>query len=220
MRDKLRTIAHAVAEGDDTKVIALVAEALEERTPASVILQDGLVPGLQALGQRFKDGIVFLPEVLIACRAMNAGVDVLKPHFTLGDRPSRGTVVLGTVEGDMHDIGKNLVKLMLESSGFVVEDLGTDVPREVFVAAARDLQADVVAMSALLTITMTSMSDTVRALEEAGLRDHVKVIIGGAPVTREFAEQIGADGFAEDCVAAVDEAARLTHHRGGANDQR
>ena len=218
MQDRLRTIAQAVAEGDDTAVTALVFEALRERTPASVILNDGLVPGLQALGQRFRDGTVFLPEVLIACRAMNAGVDVLKPHFSLGDRQSRGTVVLGTVEGDMHDIGKNLVKLMLESSGFEVEDLGTDVPSEDFVAAARDMQADVLAMSALLTITMPSMSETVRSLEQAGLRDRVKVLIGGAPVTREFADEIGADGFAEDCVSAVDEAARLMHSRGGAND--
>jgi 5-methyltetrahydrofolate--homocysteine methyltransferase len=218
MQDELRTVAQAVTEGDDTKVVALVSEALEEGTPASVVLQDGLVPGLQTLGERFKDGTVFLPEVLIACRAMNAGVDVLKPHFSLGDRPSKGIVVLGTVEGDMHDIGKNLVKLMLESSGFDVEDLGTDVPSEDFVAAARDTRADVVAMSALLTITMSSMSDTVRSLEDAGLRDSVKVLIGGAPVTREFADEIGADGFAEDCVSAVDEAARLMQNRGGAND--
>jgi len=218
MQDELRTVAQAVTEGDDTKVVALVSEALEEGTPASVVLQDGLVPGLQTLGERFKDGTVFLPEVLIACRAMNAGVDVLKPHFSLGDRPSKGIVVLGTVEGDMHDIGKNLVKLMLESSGFDVEDLGTDVPSEDFVAAARDTRADVVAMSALLTITMSSMSDTVRSLEDAGLRESVKVLIGGAPVTREFADEIGADGFAEDCVSAVDEAARLMQNRGGAND--
>lgn len=218
MQDELRTLAQAVTEGDDTKVVALVSEALEEGTPTSVVLQDGLVPGLQTLGERFKDGTVFLPEVLIACRAMNAGVDVLKPHFSLGDRPSKGTVVLGTVEGDMHDIGKNLVKLMLESSGFDVEDLGTDVPSEDFVSAARDTKAHVVAMSALLTITMPSMSDTVRSLVEAGLRDSVKVLIGGAPVTREFADEIGADGFAEDCVSAVDEAARLMESRGGAND--
>ena len=219
MDDRLRRIAQAVADGGDSEVATLVSEALEEGTPASVILNDGLVPGLEALGQSFRDGTVFLPEVLVACRAMNAGVDVLTPHFAVNERQSKGTVVLGTVEGDMHDIGKNLVKLMLESSGFVVEDLGTDVPSDVFVSAAREVQADLVAMSALLTITTTYMADTIRALQDAGLRDQVKVLIGGAPVTREFAEEIGADGFAEDCITAVDEALRLMSQTGRRDDR-
>ncbi|MBA7647127.1 Methionine synthase [subsurface metagenome] len=140
---------------------------------------------------------------------MNRGVEVLKPHLANMDIPNKGTVVIGTMEGDMHDIGKNLVKLMLESNSFQVEDLGTDVTPDLFVGAAQDKDADIVGMSALLTMTMVSMPDVIKALKEAGLRDKVKVMIGGAPITREFADQIGAEGFAEDCASAVDEAIRL-----------
>jgi len=161
------------------------------------------------LGQLLKDGKAYLPEILISCRAMSRGVEVLKPHLAGVDIPNRGTVVIGTVEGDMHDIGKNLVKLMLESNGFQVEDLGADVVPDLFAGAARDRNADIVAMSTLLTMTMTEMPNVIEALKRDGLRDKVKIMIGGAPTTREFADEIGAEGFAEDCASAVDEAIRL-----------
>ena len=209
MEDFLDSMAQEVQSGDSKKVVELVGKALDSGLSAPDILEKGLVPGIRVLGQLFKDGKAYLPEILISCRAMNRGVEVLKPHLADMDIPNKGTVVIGTMEGDMHDIGKNLVKLMLESNGFQVEDLGTDVAPDLFVGAAQDKGADIVGMSALLTMTMISMPDVIKALKEAGLRDKVKVMIGGAPITREFADQIGAEGFAEDCASAVDEAIRL-----------
>lgn len=209
MDSHLDAISRAVESGDDKEATALVKEALAEGMSALDILDKGLVPGIQALGKLFKDGQVYLPEVLISCRAMNAGVRELKPYLGETDVHTKGTIVLGTVEGDLHDIGKNLTKLMLESNGFSVEDLGVDVSAASFVKAARERNADIVGMSALLTITMIYMPDVIKALGEAGLREKVKVMIGGAPITREFADEIGAEGFAEDCASAVDEAARL-----------
>jgi len=205
----LDAISRAVESGDDKEATALVKEALAEGMSALDILDKGLVPGIQALGKLFKDGQAYLPEVLISCRAMNAGVRELKPYLGETDVHSKGTIVLGTVEGDLHDIGKNLTKLMLESNGFSVEDLGVDVSAASFVKAACERNADIVGMSALLTITMVYMPEVIKALGEAGLREKVKVLIGGAPITREFADEIGAEGFAEDCASAVDEAARL-----------
>ena len=211
MEDLLEPISQGVQNGEDKKVLELVREALQGGISAQDILEKGLVPGIQALGKLFKDGRAYLPEILISCRAMNRGLDILKPSLSSTDISGKGTVVLGTVEGDMHDIGKNLVKLMLESSGFQVEDLGTDVAPEAFVRAVQGGgKVDIVAMSALLTMTMTSIPDVMEALKGAGLRDKVKIMIGGAPVTREFADEIGAEGYAEDCVSAVDEAIRLT----------
>ncbi len=209
MDSHLDAISRAVESGDDKEATALVKEALAEGMSALDILDKGLVPGIQALGKLFKDGQVYLPEVLISCRAMNAGVRELKPYLGETDVHTKGTIVLGTVEGDLHDIGKNLTKLMLESNGFSVEDLGVDVSAASFVKAARERNADIVGMSALLTITMIYMPDVIKALGEAGLREKVKVMIGGAPITREFADEIGAEGFAEDCASAVDEATRL-----------
>lgn len=209
MADLLVSIAEGIEKGDDKAVVELVGKALEEGMPAQDILENGMVPGIQALGKCFKEGTVYLPEVLIACRAMNRGVDLLKPHLGGSEVGKKGTVVVGTVEGDMHDIGKNLVKLMLESNGFKVEDLGSDVVPGAFVDAVRGTNADILAMSALLTMTMIEMPNVLDALKEAGLRDRVRVMIGGAPITREFADEIGAEGFAEDCASAVDEAARL-----------
>ncbi len=209
MAELLVSIAQGVEKGDDKQVVELVAKALESGTPALDILEKGMVPGIQALGKCFKEGTVYLPEVLIACRAMNRGVELLKPHLEGVEVSSKGTVIVGTVEGDMHDIGKNLVKLMLESNGFKVEDLGSDVVPGIFVDAVRDTKADIVAMSALLTMTMVEMPNVIDALKEAGLRDKVKIMIGGAPITREFADEIGSEGFAEDCASAVDEAVRL-----------
>jgi len=209
MTELLVSIAQGIEKGDDKQVVELVGKALEGGTPALNILEKGMVPGIQALGKCFKEGTVYLPEVLIACRAMNRGVELLKPHLEGVEVTSKGTVVVGTVEGDMHDIGKNLVKLMLESNGFKVEDLGSDVVPGAFVDAVRGTNADIVAMSALLTMTMVEMPNVIDALKEAGLRDKVKIMIGGAPITREFADEIGSEGFAEDCASAVDEAVRL-----------
>lgn len=209
MQDRLEALSHAVEGGDDQETVRMVKEALDDGVSATEILEEGLVPGIQALGKLFKDGQVYLPEILISVRAMDKGVQELKPYFGDVSIRRKGTIVLGTVEGDLHDIGKNLVRLMLESGGFTVEDLGVDVSADSFVAAVGQHQPSIVAMSTLLTITMSSMSEVVKALDVAGLRDRVKIIIGGAPITREFADEIGADGYADDCVSAVDEATRL-----------
>ena len=209
MTDFSNVISQAVQDGDDKKVVQLVKEALAERLPAIDILEKGLVPGVRALGKLFKDGQVYLPEILISTRAMNRGLDVLKPHLSGADIHKKGTVVLGTVEGDLHDIGKNLVRMMLDSNGFNVVDAGVDVSADSFVNAVKESKADIIAMSGLLTTTITYFPVVIKALEKAGLKSKVKVMIGGAPVTRAFADEIGAEGFAEDCASAVDEAARL-----------
>jgi len=203
------TLANAVQNGDDDETVKMVKDALAEGVPAMQILDGALVPGIQQLGELFKDGEVFLPEVLIACRAMDRGVAELRPFLKTDDVHRKGKIIIGTVEGDLHDIGKNIVRLMLECGGFEVIDLGVDVPATTFVDAVRQHSPDIVAMSALLTITMTNMPDIITALEKAGLRDRVSVMIGGAPITREYADQIGAEGFAEDCASAVQEAERL-----------
>ena len=207
MADLMKSIAQNVQTGDDKKVVELVNEALKKKTPPLDILEKGLVPGIQALGKCFKEGTAYLPEVLIATRAMNRGVEALKPYMANVKVVSKGSVVIGTVEGDMHDIGKNLVRLMLESNGFKVEDLGNDVTADAFGAAVKGKDFDIVALSALLTMTMTQMPGVIEAVRKVGSK--AKVMIGGAPITREFANQIGAEGFAEDCVTAVDEAMRL-----------
>ncbi len=203
------SLANAVQNGDDDVTVTMVKEALAEGIAAMEILDQALVPGIQQLGELFKDGEVFLPEVLIACRAMDRGVAELRPHLKAGDIHKKGKVIIATVEGDLHDIGKNIVRLMLECAGFEVVDLGVDVPASTFVEAVKQHSPDIVAMSALLTITMTNMPEVISALDEAGLRDKVRVMIGGAPITREYADQIGAEGFAEDCASAVQEAERL-----------
>ena len=203
------SLANAVQNGDDDDTVKMVKGALAEGVPAMEILDGALVPGIQQLGELFKDGEVFLPEVLIACRAMDRGVAELRPFLKAGEVHKKGKVIMGTVEGDLHDIGKNIVRLMLECGGFEVIDLGVDVPAAGFVDAVRKHEPDIVAMSALLTITMTNMPEVVSALETAGLRDRVRIMIGGAPITREYADQIGAEGFAEDCASAVQEAERL-----------
>ena len=214
MTDFSSGLSQAVQEGDDKKVVQLVKEALAEGLPAMDILEKGLIPGVQALGQLFKDGQVYLPEILISTRAMNKGLEELQPHLAGADIHQKGTVVLGTVEGDLHDIGKNLVGMMLGSNGFNVVDVGVDVSADSFVSAAKESNADVVAMSGLLTTTITYFPTVIKALEKTGLKNKVKVMIGGAPVTREFADSIGAEGFAEDCASAVGEAARLIEKEG------
>ncbi len=208
MAGSLNALAEAVQEGDDKKAVQLVREALDGGTPALDILDQGLVPGVRALGQLFKDGQAYLPEILISTRAMNRGLDVLQPHLAGIEVHTKGTVVIGTAEGDLHDIGKNLVAMMLSSNGFNVIDAGVDVTPEAFVAAAGENDADIVAVSGLLTTTMTNFPRVVDALNAAGL-GKVRVMIGGAPVTRAYADEIGAAGFAEDCASGVDEALRL-----------
>ena len=209
MPDYLATIAEGVQSGNQELVTQTVDEALGSGLAPEEILNKGLVPGIQALGKLFKDGQAYLPEILISARAMRSGTEKLKPLLATKDIQKKGTVVVGTVEGDMHDIGKNLVKMMLESNGYEVHDLGADVTADSFAKATREVNADIVAASALLTTTMTMIPDVVAALTEAGLKNKVKVMIGGAPITRQFADEIGVEGYADDCASAVDEADRL-----------
>ncbi len=209
MPDYLKTVADAVRNGDEKLTIQTVDEALKAGIEAKEILSNGLVPGIQALGQLFKDGQAYLPEILISARAMRSGTEKLRPLLAGTDVPNKGTVVIGTVEGDMHDIGKNLVKMMLESNGYDVHDLGVDVSADAFAAEAKSVNADIVATSALLTTTMTIIPAIAKALETAGVKSRVKMMIGGAPITRQFADEIGVEGYADDCASAVDEADRL-----------
>ena len=209
MADILQTIAKELYDGEDETVAGLVQEALDQGMSPAEILAGGLIAGMDEVGRDFKAGDLFVPEVLIAARAMSAGMDVLRPLLAEGDVPTAGKYVIGTVKGDLHDIGKNLVKMMLEGAGFQTVDLGTDVSAEDFIAAVREHQPRLMGMSALLTTTMVQMKATIEALEEAGLRDSVKVMIGGAPVTSAFAEEIGADAYAPDAATAVDVARSL-----------
>jgi 5-methyltetrahydrofolate--homocysteine methyltransferase len=197
--DELR---EAVIDGQAKLAVTKATQGLDEGIPAEVLLQDGLIAAMREVGQLFEDGEIYVPEMLVAARAMNATVAVLKPRLIEHAVQSSGTVAIGTVEGDLHDIGKNLVAMMLKGSGFEVVDLGTDVPPERFIDAIR-AGADVVAMSALLTTTMTSMKDVVEAIGTAGLRDKVRIIVGGAPITARYAAEIGADGYAPDASKAV-----------------
>ena len=197
------SIYKSVVEGDSASVIAGVEQALEAGLKPDVILQEGMIAAMKEVGRRFEEGDYFVPEMLIAARAMKGGLSVLKPHLVDSAIEPAGIVAVGTVQGDLHDIGKNLVSMMLEGAGFVIHDLGTDVSPERFVTAIQDNEVDVVALSALLTTTMPSMESTIKAISDAGLRDRVKIIIGGAPVTQEYADKIGADGFATDASSAV-----------------
>jgi 5-methyltetrahydrofolate--homocysteine methyltransferase len=210
MSDLFGAIASAVREGDQFKTVELVKDALDAGVPAPDVLAMGLIPGMQALGELFKDGQAFLPEILISARAMKMGLTELRPLLIGSGVEKKGTIVLGTVEGDLHDIGKTLVGMLLEGNGFNVVDLGVNVTADAFVDAARQHRADVIALSALLTTTTPQFRTVVESLDEAGLRGQVKVMVGGAPVSRALADEVGAEGFAADCVSAVDEAERLT----------
>ena len=202
----LSDIAELVQKGKAQEVSDLVSQALDEGVGAQQILDDGLLKGMGELGVRFKNNEVFVPEVLIAARALNKGTETLKAKLVDLDVKPVGKVVLATVAGDLHDIGKNLVKLMLEGAGFEVIDLGTDVAADKIVAAVNEYNPDVVALSALLTTTMAAQGDAIKALEAAGVRDKVKVIVGGAPITEAFAKEIGADGYSEDASGAAETA--------------
>ena len=201
--DHLDKVYEAILDGDMQAAEESVQAALNEDIPPADILQKGMISAMQEVGSLFEEGECFVPEMLIAARAMKAGLEILKPLLIdFGVEPV-GKVVLGTVQGDMHDIGKNLVSMMLEGAGFEIEDLGTDVAPEKFVEAAGNDDVDIIGLSALLTTTIKSMERTIKAIEEAGLRDNVKVMVGGAPVTEAYANHIGADGFAEDASQAV-----------------
>lgn len=207
------SIRQSVIDGDNQKAADVVGQALAQGIAPLEILNEGLIPAMSEVGQRFECGDFYLQEMLLAARAMKAGVAVLAPHLRGGEIKPTGKVVLGTVKGDLHDVGKNLVATMLESVGFAVVDLGTDVAPEKFVAAVREHRPDVVGLSALLTVTMSAMKGTIEALETAQLRDSVRVIIGGAPVTAQYAGVIGADGYAPDASRAAKLAATLAAQR-------
>ncbi|MFQ6067443.1 MAG: corrinoid protein [bacterium] len=205
----LRQIAENLIKGKAPEVKQLVQKAIDEGEDVRKVLNEGLVAGMSVVGEKFKKNEFYVPEVLIAARAMKAGMQILRPILADKNIKGVGTVVLGTVRGDLHDIGKNLVAMMLEGAGFEIIDLGVDVSPEKFIETAREKKADVVGLSALLTTTMPSMKDVVKAVGDSGLKDKVKVMIGGAPVTQNYADEIGADGYAPDAASAVDEAKQL-----------
>ena len=202
----LEDVSLALQAGRAPKVKELVQQAVDEGIPAKDVLEQGLLSGMSVVGEKFKNNEVFVPEVLIAARAMNAGVAILKPYLTEAGVEAKGTAVIGTVKGDLHDIGKNLVKMMLEGRGLNVIDLGVDVEPERFVQAAIDNEADIICCSALLTTTMGEMKHVVEAAAAKGIRDKVKIMIGGAPVTQSFCDSIGADCYTAD---AADEALKF-----------
>lgn len=202
-------LSQAVIDGEVGKAKELTEKLLAQQVVAEDILHQGLLAGMDVVGQRFKAYEMYIPEVLLSARAMHAAMEVLQPKLTETGAETIGSIVAGTVAGDLHDIGKNLVLMMMEGSGFQVIDLGTNVSPERFVQAVRDHQPDLLGMSALLTTTMPHMGDTIKALEEAGVRDQVKVIVGGAPLTQEFAADIGADAYAPDATTAVEKVRQL-----------
>jgi len=199
----------AVLAFDAATVTEIVKSEIEAGTDSLSILDEGLISAMDEVGKRFSDGELFLPEMLMAAQAMKAGLEVLKPHLSNFDMLYKGTVVIGTVKGDLHDIGKNLVAMMMEGAGFKIVDVGVDIGVEKFISAVKENHADMVALSALLTTTMPAMKDVIDALEEEGMRDGVKVIIGGAPVTQGFSQSIGADGYSPNAPGAVELAKKL-----------
>jgi len=205
----LKEIQEALTRGDRETVAKLVKAALDEGVDIRRIMDGGLITAMEAIGKKFKANEIFIPEVLISAKAMHAGIAVLEPHFVkFGIKPV-GKVLIGTVKGDLHDIGKNIVSMMFKGACFEIDDLGIDVSPEKFVDRAKAKDVDIVAMSSLLTTSMNAMKDTVKALTEAGLRDKIKIMVGGAPITQDFADAIGADGYAKDAATAVDKAKEL-----------
>jgi corrinoid protein of di/trimethylamine methyltransferase len=202
----LEDISLKLQAGRSKEVKALVQQAIDEGIPVQKILEEGLISGMSVIGEKFKNNEVFVPEVLVAARAMNMGAQLLKPLLAQEGVKAHGKVCIGTVQGDLHDIGKNLVKMMLEGRGIEVIDLGSDVAPETFVETAIRENCQIIACSALLTTTMGVMGDVVKAVEAAGIRDKVKIMIGGAPITEEFCRQIGADAYTPDAASAADKA--------------
>jgi len=198
----LNALSNALIAGDAGKLESLVQGALNEGMEAKEVLNGGLIKGMDIVGEKMQNGDMFIPEVLMSAKAMSASVEILKPLLSAEDAAAAGKVVMGTAKGDLHDIGKNLVLMMLESAGFEVINLGTDIAPEDFVAAVKEHDANIIGISALLTTTMGAMKDTIDALTDAGYRDKVKVIIGGAPVNQKYADEIGADGYAADAGSA------------------
>ncbi len=203
MSQEINELFNAILEGKAELAKEKIEEALSNKLSPSQILSQGMIASMAEVGDRFERGEYYVPEMLIAARAMQQALSILKPHLKQSDLVVAGRVIIGTVKGDLHDIGKNLVGMMLEGAGFEIRDLGTDVSVEQFVEAVRDGETDILAMSALLTTTMPNMKSVIEALHNAGLRGRVKVIIGGAPVTESYAQEIGADGYATDASRAV-----------------
>ena len=195
-------ITNALISGDAKKVCSLVQNAVNQGAEANEILNTGLIQGMDIVGEKMQSGDMFIPEVLMSAKSMSEAVEILKPLLSEDEMSSAGHIIIGTVKGDLHDIGKNLVSMMIESSGFEVTDLGVDVAPDAFVKAVQEKNVNIVALSALLTTTMPMMQQTMDALAESGLRDKVKVIVGGAPVNQDFADKIGADGYAPDAGSA------------------
>lgn len=202
----LENISAQIQAGKAKIVTELVQEAIDTGIPAQKILEEGLLAGMSIIGEKFKNNEVFVPEVLVAARAMNRGVTLLKPLLVQDGVKAIGKACIGTVKGDLHDIGKNIVKMMLEGKGLEVVDLGTDVSAETFIKAAIEENCQIICCSALLTTTMSVMADVVRAAEAAGIREKVKIMIGGAPVTEAYCQQIGADAYTSDAATAADKA--------------
>ena len=207
---KLEEVAAAVEKGKVKIVAGLTQEALDEGFSAPEILNTGMIGAMAVVGEKFKNNEIFVPEMLIAARAMKKGVEVLTPYLKAAGTESKGKLILGTVAGDLHDIGKNLVGMMIEGAGFEVIDLGVDVPAEKFIECMKENpDCKIVALSALLTTTMPAIKSTIDAIVAAGLRDTVKIMIGGAPVTQAFADEVGADGYSEDAASAAELANKL-----------
>ncbi|MDY6827011.1 MAG: corrinoid protein [Bacillota bacterium] len=202
-------LAQTIIDCDAGKADELTRKMVDEGVTPLDIINKGLISGMNVVGDRFKKGEMYVPEVMMAAKAMHAGMNIVKPLLLEGESTTMGKIVVGTVSGDLHDIGKNLVAMMMESGGMEVVDLGTDVDPEKFVAAVKEHKPQVIGMSALLTTTMLSMKDTIEVLKEEGLRDSVKILVGGAPVTQDFADEIGADGWAPDAASAKDLALNL-----------
>ena len=205
----MQEIAYNLIYGNQHDVDRLVAKALADEYAANDVLDDGLIAGMAIVGIKFRDNLIFVPEVLVAARAMKAGMVHLEPILSASGVKPTGTVIMGTVKGDLHDIGKNLCIMMLRGAGFVVQDLGVDAKPQEFMEAAAEREAQVVGMSALLTTTMPNMGRTIEFFEDNGVREEFKMIVGGAPVTQEFAEDMGADGYGEDAISCVDLAKSL-----------
>ena len=209
MEDLLKEMAEALYNGEVERVTELTHRALKEGIPPEEILNRGLIAGMEKVGKDFRDGILFVPEVLVSAHAMKASMEILRPLLAETGVRGLGTFVIGTVKGDLHDIGKNMVAMMMEGAGFRVVDLGVDTPPEKFVEAVREHNPQIIGMSALLTTTMVEMKRVIEAPREAGLREKVKVMVGGAPVTQEYADEIGADGYAPNASLAVEKAKAL-----------
>lgn len=205
----LGQIIHNLYQGEDKEVATLVQQALDAGLQPQVVLRDGLIAGMDVVGPDFKSGVLFVPEVLLAARAMQAGMNILRPLLIESEMLRAGKFVIGTVHGDLHDIGKNLVKMMLEGAGFEVIDLGTDTEPDTFVDAIREQEPDIVGMSALLTTTMVEMKRAIDVIAAAGVRERVKIMVGGAPVSEAFSAEVGADAYAPDAATAVERARDL-----------